>query len=56
MDGILPDEVMAGWRPTAGEHFLNPHEGEIVVFRNFIDGDLDFRRIHFCASFLFTMA
>ena len=32
MDGILLDEVMAGWRPTEGERFPNPHAGEVVIF------------------------
>ena len=35
MDGILSDEATAGWRPTEGEHFLNPHNGELVVFEDF---------------------
>ena len=32
MDGILPDQAMAGWRPAVGERFPNPHDGELVVF------------------------
>jgi len=35
MDGILPDEVTAGWRPAEGERFLNPFDGEIVIFEDF---------------------
>ena len=35
MDGILPDEAIAGWLPAAGEHFPNPCEGELVVFEEF---------------------
>ena len=35
MDGILPDQVTGGWRPTAGEHFPNPRDGELVVIEDF---------------------
>lgn len=35
MDGILPDEVTAGWRPVEGELFPNPRAGEVVVFEDF---------------------
>ena len=55
MDGILSDEVMAGWRPMEGERFPNPHAGEVVIFRIFIGGDLGFWCIHSCASFSRTM-
>jgi len=35
MDGILSDEVMAGWRPVEGECFPNPRADELVIFEDF---------------------
>lgn len=35
MDGIIPGQAMAGWRPAAGEQFPNPHDGELVIFEDF---------------------
>jgi len=35
VDGILPDQAMAGWRPAAGEQFPNPPDGELVIFEDF---------------------
>jgi len=35
MDGILQDKAMARWRPTQGDLFLNPCDGELVMFEDF---------------------
>ena len=35
MDRILLDEATTGWHPIEGERFLNPHDGELVVFEDF---------------------
>lgn len=34
MDGVLPDEATASWRPAAGEQFPDPLDGEVVVFED----------------------
>jgi hypothetical protein len=33
--GNLPDEAMARWRPATGEQYLDPRDGELVVFEDF---------------------
>ena len=35
MDGILPDQAIAKWRPAVGERFPYPLDGELVVFEDF---------------------
>ena len=35
MDGILLDEVKAGWCPTEGECFPNPRAREFVAFEDY---------------------
>lgn len=35
MEGFLPDQATTGWRPTTGERFPNPHDGELIVFEDF---------------------
>ena len=32
---ILSDEAIARWHPTQGERFPNPHNRELVVFKDF---------------------
>ena len=34
-DGVLPDRVMAGWRPARGESFPTPHGNKLVVFEDY---------------------
>ena len=34
VDGVLPDMVMMGWRPTHGESFPIPHGDELVMFED----------------------
>ena len=33
--GVLPDRVIAGWRPASGEPYLMPHTDEAVVFEDY---------------------
>ena len=34
-DGVLPDRVMAGWRPAHGESFPTSRGDELVVFEDY---------------------
>ena len=44
--GILPDHVIAGWRPALGEPFPTPHTDEVVVFKDYFWHGLGFLFIH----------
>ena len=33
--GVLPDRVIAGWRPADGELYPMPHTDEVVVFEDY---------------------
>ena len=35
VDGMLPERVMAGWRPAHGESFPTPRCDELVVFEDY---------------------
>ena len=35
VDGVLPDRVLAGWRPAHGESFPTLRGDELVVFEDY---------------------
>ena len=59
-DDVLPNRVMAGWRPACGESFLTPRGDELVVFEDyfyhrfgvpihpFLYGLIDYYKISLC--------
>jgi hypothetical protein len=55
IDDVLPDQATVEWRPAAGEHFPNPHDGELVVFEDFYHRDSVCRRTLSSATFSFSM-
>ena len=35
VDGVLPDRVTVGWRPSFGEEFPTPRTDELFIFENY---------------------
>ena len=50
--GVLPDRVIAGWRPADGELYPMPHTDEVIVFEDYFWRGLGLSVHHFLRDLL----